>query len=92
MIRAIADATRTPSMIPGASDGRTTSRQRCAGDSPRCATFPAAPQMERIAVAAFSRIGHETISATTATPLIWFGPSNRTATGTSPGPVRGRAG
>ena len=39
--------------------------------------------MERIAVAAFSKIGHETMRATTATPLISVGPSSRTATGTS---------
>ena len=71
MIRAIADATRTPSMIPGASDGRTTSRQRCAGDSPTVRDISSRTAgMERIAVAVFSRIGHETMRATTATPLI----------------------
>ena len=87
MIKAIDDATRTPSMIPGASDGRTTLPHRCTGESPMVRDISSRTAgMERIVVAAFSKMGHETMSATTATPLISDGPSSRTATGTSAAP------
>ena len=42
--------------------------------------------IDRIAVAVFSRIGQETIRATTAIPLSGLWPSNSTATGTSAAP------
>ena len=71
----------------GRSDGRITLRHRCAGESPMVRDISSRTAgMERMAVAVFSRIGHETIRATTATPLIRVGPSSRTATGTSAAP------
>ena len=67
---AIADATRTPRMTPGVSDGRMTLLHRCGRVSPSVRDISSRTAgTVRMAIAVASRIGHDTMSATTTTPL-----------------------
>ena len=83
----MAEATLTPSRIPGDRDGRMTLHHRCSGVRPIvCDISSRTTGMVRIAAAAVSNTGQETINATTTTPLIWLGPSSNTATDTAAAP------
>ena len=87
MITASDVATRIPSITPASSDGRITLTHRCSGESPMVRDISSRTNgTDRIAVAVFNSIGHETISATTAIPVKGLWPSNSTVTGTSAAP------
>ena len=63
-------ATRTPSIIPGISDGTITLPHRWGRESPIVRDISSRTGgIDRTAVAVFSRIGHDTINATATTPL-----------------------